>query len=62
MSIRHDGKASRGIDFTTTSESLGRGDNLSENQFGFWKDRSAVDANQAVVDIATKARRETGKR
>ena len=35
---------------------------LSENQFGFWKDRSTFDAIQAVVDIATKARRGTGKR
>ena len=31
---------------------------LSENQFGFRK----VDVIQGVVDIATKARRETGKR
>ena len=35
---------------------------LSENQFGFRKGRSTVDAIQAVVDIATKARRVTGKR
>ena len=35
---------------------------LSENQFGFGKGRSTVDAIQAVVDIATKARRGTGKR
>ena len=35
---------------------------LSENQFGFWKGRSIVDAIQAVVDIATEARRGTGKR
>ena len=35
---------------------------LSEKQFGFWKDRSTADAIQAVVDIATKARRGTGKR
>ena len=34
---------------------------LSENQFGFRKGRSTVDAIQAVVDIATKARRGTGK-
>ena len=34
----------------------------SENQFGFRKGRSTVDAIQAVVDIATKARRKTGKR
>ena len=34
---------------------------LSENQFGIRKGRSTVDAIQAVVDIATKARRETGK-
>ena len=32
---------------------------LSENQFGFRKGRSIVDAIQAVVDIATKARRRT---
>ena len=35
---------------------------LSEKQFGFRKSRSTVDAIQAVVDIATKARRGTGKR
>ena len=35
---------------------------LSENQFGFRKGRPTVDAIQAVVDIATKARRGTGKR
>ena len=35
---------------------------LSENQFGFRKGRSTVDAIQAVVVIATKARRGTGKR
>ena len=35
---------------------------LSENQFGFRKSRSTVDAIQAVLDIATKARRGTGKR
>ena len=34
---------------------------LSENKFGFPKGRSTVDAIQAVVYIATKARRETGK-
>ena len=35
---------------------------LLENQFNFRKGRSTVDAIQAVVDIATKARRGTGKR
>ena len=35
---------------------------LSEYQFGFRKGWSTVDAIQAVVDIATKARRGTGKR
>ena len=35
---------------------------LLENQFGFRKGRSTVEAIQAVVDIATKARRGTGKR
>ena len=38
-----------------------RDNGLSENQFGFRKGRSTVDAIQAVVDIATKARRGTGK-
>ena len=38
-----------------------RENNLSENQFGFRKGRSTVDAIQAVVDIATKARKGTGK-
>ena len=33
-----------------------------ENQLSFRKGRSTMDAIQAVVDIATKARRETGKR
>ena len=36
--------------------------NLSENQFGFKKGGSTVDAIQAVVDIATNPRRGTGKR
>ena len=35
---------------------------LTENQFGSWKGSSRVDAIQAVVDIATKARRGTDKR
>ena len=35
---------------------------LSENQYGFRKSGSTVDAIQAVVDIATKVRRGTGKR
>ena len=35
---------------------------ISENQFGFQKGRFTVDAIQAVMDIATKARRGTGKR
>ena len=35
---------------------------VSDNQFGFRKGKSTVDAIQAVVDIATKARRRTGKR
>ena len=39
-----------------------RENGLSENQFGFRKGRSTVDAIQAVVDIDTKARRGTGKR
>ena len=39
-----------------------RENGLSENQFGFRKGRSTVDAIQAVVDIATKARRATCKR
>ena len=35
---------------------------LSENQFGFRKGKSTVDAIQGVVDIATKAKRGTGRR
>ena len=35
---------------------------LSENQFGFRKGRSTADSIQAVADIATEARRGTGKR
>ena len=38
-----------------------RENGLSENQFGFRKGRSTVDAIQAVVDIDTKGRRGTGK-
>ena len=33
---------------------------LSENQFGFRKGRSTVNAIQAVVNIATNARKVTG--
>ena len=44
-------------------QSLFVGENgLSEKEFGFRKDRSTVDAIQAVVDIATNARSGTGKR
>ena len=39
-----------------------RENGLSENQFGFRKVKSTVEDIQAVVDIATKARRGTGKR
>ena len=35
---------------------------LSENQFGFRKGKSTVDAIQAVVNIATNVRKGTGKR
>ena len=42
--------------------SHGRREQSLENQFAFRKGRSTGDAIQAVVDIATKARRETGKR
>ena len=35
---------------------------LSENQFGFWKGRSTVVAIEAVVNIATNARKGTDKR
>ena len=35
---------------------------LSDNQFGFRKGRSTVDAIQAVANIATNARKGTGKR
>ena len=41
---------------------LVRENDLSENQFGFRKGGSTVDAIQAVVDTATKARRGAGKR
>ena len=39
-----------------------RENGLSDNQFGFRNRRSTIDAIQAVVDIANKARRGTGKR
>ena len=61
MSIGYDGETSGGNDPTKTTGSHGRENGLSENQFGFRKGRSTVDAIQAVVDIATKARRGTGK-
>ena len=35
---------------------------IGENQFGFRKGRSTVDAIQAVVNIATNARKGTGER
>ena len=35
---------------------------LSVNQFGYRKGKSKVDAIQTAMDIATKARRGTGKR
>ena len=38
------------------------GNDLSENQFGFRKGRSTVDAIQAVVNFATNGRKGTGKR
>ena len=37
-------------------------DGLSEDQFGFRKGRSTVDAIQAVVNIATNARKRIGER
>ena len=39
-----------------------RENGLSENQFGFLKGKSTVDAIQTVVGIATKAKRGTGRR
>ena len=56
MSVGYDGEASGGVDLTTASDSLGRGESLSENKFGFRKGRSSVDAIQAVVNITTNAR------
>ena len=37
-------------------------DSLSENQFGFRKDKSIVITIQAAFEISTKARRGTDKR
>ena len=48
--------------FRKTHGHIVRENGLSENQCGFRKGRSTVDAIQAVVDIPTKARRGTGKR
>ena len=50
----YDGEASGGVDSTTVGEN-----GLSENQFGFKKGRSTVDAIQAVFNIAINARKRT---
>ena len=63
MSIGYDGEVSGGVDSTTASGSLlVRENGLSENQFGFRKGRSTLDAIQAMINIATNARKGTGKR
>ena len=61
LSIGYNGEAPRGNESTKTTGSHGRRERPSENQFDFRKGRSTVDAIQAMVDIATKARRGTGK-
>ena len=52
-----DGETSGGNDRTRLQGHMVRENGLSENQFSSRKGRSTVDAIQAVVDIATKARR-----
>ena len=59
---RYDGEASGGVDSTTALGPLGRGERSLGKQFGFRKGRSTVDAIQAAVNIATNARKGTGKR
>ena len=56
------GEASGGADSTTASGSPDRENGLSENQFGFRKVRSTLDAIQAVVNIPINARKGIGKR
>ena len=62
MFIGYDGETSGEMIPQKLQGHMVRENGLSENQFGFRKGRSTVDAIQAVVDIATKARRGTGKR
>ena len=62
MSIGYDGKLLEELILQRLQTLLFGEIGLSENQFGFRKGRSTVDAIQAVVDYATEARRGTGKR
>ena len=61
MSIGYDGETLEEMILQRLQGHMVRENGLSENQFGFRKGRSTVDAIQAVVDIATKARKGTGK-
>ena len=56
MSIGYDGETSGGNDPTKTTWSHG------PREWSFGKADPTVDAIQALLDIATKARRGTGKR
>ena len=62
MLIEYDGEASGGVDSTTASGSLGRGERSLGKPVRFRKSGSTVDVIQAVVNIATNARKGTGKR
>ena len=61
MSIGYNREASEGNDSKVQSHMVGE-NSLSVNQLCFRKSRSTVDAIQAVVDIATEARRGSDKR
>ena len=62
MSIGHNKEASGGNDLLLLQSHMVGENSLPENQFGFRKVRSTVDAIQAVLDIASKSRKGTGKR
>ena len=62
MFIGYDGEASGGVDSTTATGSLGRGERSLGKTVRIQKRQVHVDVIQAVVNIATNARKGTGKR